>query len=163
MNIEGAAVIGDELCLLQRGNRKSRQNALIRYSLQPLLDALGGEDPLPEFEPLALHMVDLGAVDDVPLCFTDAAALPTGDLVFAAVAEDTGDSYRDGPCSAAAIGILSREGALRGLHPVDGAHKIEGVHASVDAGTLRLLLVTDADDPSIASGLFSATLGGNRR
>ena len=156
LNIEGAVVFGDELCLLQRGNRKSRQNALIRYRLQPLLDALAVGNSIPELVPLALHAVDLGAVDDVPLCFTDAAALPTGELVFSAVAEDTADSYHDGPCSAAAIGIMNGEGELRCLQSMDRAQKVEGVHASVDGDLVRLLLVTDADDPSVAAGLYAA-------
>ena len=158
LNIEGAVVVDDELCLLQRGNRKSRQNALIRYRLQPLLDTLVAGDSIPAIEPFAVHTVALGAVDDVPLCFTDAAALPTGELVFSAVAEDTGDSYHDGPCSAAAIGIMSREGAIRCLHRIEGAHKVEGVHARVEGATVWLLLVTDADDPAIAAGLYAARL-----
>jgi len=158
LNIEGAVVVDDELCLLQRGNRKSRQNALIRYRLRPLVDALGAGVPVPQMRPLALHPVDLGAVDDIPLCFTDAAVLPTGELAFSAVAEDTGDNYNDGPCAAAAVGIMSREGAVRRLHPVEGGHKVEGVHASLEGDTVRLLLVTDADDAAIAAGLYSASL-----
>ena len=158
LNIEGAAVAGAELCLLQRGNRKFRQNALIRYRLQPLLDALGAGLPVPQVEPIALHPVDLGAVDDIPLGFTDAAIVPTGELVFVAVAEDTDDSYHDGACAAAAIGIMSREGAVRRLQPIEGAHKVEGVHASLEGDTVRLLLVTDGDDPAIAAGLYAASL-----
>ena len=156
-NIEGAVVVGEELCLLQRGNRKARQNALLRYRLQPLLDALGAGVPVPELEPFALHPVDLGAVGDVPLCFTDAAVVPTGDLVFSAVAEDTGDNYNDGPCAAAAIGITSRKGVVRRMHPIDGAPKIEGVHASLEGNAVRLLLVTDADDSAIAAGLYTTS------
>ena len=158
LNIEGAAIVGEELCLLQRANRRFRQNALIRYRLQPLLDALGAGLPVPPMEPIALHTVDLGAVDDIPLGFTDAAFVPTGELVFVAVAEDTGDSYQDGACAAAAIGIMSRQGHVRRLNPIKGAHKVEGVHASLEGDTVRLLLVTDGDDPANAAGLYAASL-----
>lgn len=162
LNIEGAVVLEDELCLLQRGNREARQNALARFRLAPLLNALGSGLTVAAIPPLALHPVDLGEVDGIPLCFTDAAALPGGDLVFTAVAEDTGDSYHDGPCTAAAIGIVTREGAVRRLHRLDRPHKVEGVHATVRGGRIDLLLVTDDDDPGIAACLYAVSLAGGR-
>jgi len=160
LNIEGAVVVGDELCLLQRGNRETRQNALIRFRLSPLLNALGCGLTIAVMPPFAVHALDLGEVDGIPLGFTDAAALPNGELLFTAVAEDTGDNYQDGPCTAAAIGIVTREGVVRRLHPLDHAHKIEGVHATVRGGRIDLLLVTDDDDPGVAACLYSASLGG---
>lgn len=36
LNIEGAAVIGDELLLFQRGNRRKIDNAIIHYPLEPV-------------------------------------------------------------------------------------------------------------------------------
>lgn len=158
LNIEGAVVLEGELCLLQRGNRDARQNALIRFPLSPLLHALGCGLTLAALPPLAVHPVDLGEVDGVPLCFTDAAALPGGDLVFTAVAEDTGDNYHDGPCSAAAVGIVTRQGVVRRLHRLDQPHKVEGVHAAVSGNRIDLLLVTDDDDPEVAACLYAASL-----
>jgi hypothetical protein len=38
--------------------------------------------------PSGIDRYDLGHLDGVPLCFTDAAALPDGGMVFSAVAED---------------------------------------------------------------------------
>ncbi|HEX5611012.1 MAG TPA: hypothetical protein VFX67_00040 [Burkholderiales bacterium] len=162
LNIEGAVVLERELCLLQRGNRDARQNALIRFPLSPLLHALGCGLTLAALPPLAVHPVDLGEVDGVPLCFTDAAALPGGDLVFTAVAEDTGDNYHDGPCRAAAIGIVTRQGVVRRLHRLDHPHKVEGVHATVSDDRIDLLLVTDDDDPEIAACLYAARLADYR-
>ena len=36
---------------------------------------------------LFVRAIELGDIDGVPLCFTDAAALPDGNLLFTAVAE----------------------------------------------------------------------------
>lgn len=95
LNIEGAAVVGDELLLFQRGNKKHIENAIIHYPLLPVLEALRGSDAI---APSSITKVDLGMIEGVPLCFTDAEALPNGDVVFCAVAEDTGDAYLDGRC-----------------------------------------------------------------
>jgi hypothetical protein len=92
------------------------------------------------------------------LTFTDAVAVPDGDMVFSAVAEDTDDSYNDGPCVGAAIGVAGNDGTLRCLHWLDSPCKVEGVDAKVDGDVIRLLLVTDADDADMPASLFSATM-----
>jgi len=158
LNIEGAVVIGDELCLLQRGNKRAVQNAVIRFHLPALLDALGSGSPMEFLAPSAICAVALGEIKGVPLCFTDAAALPNGEFVFTAIAEDTEDNYNDGPCTGAAVGIADREGRLRCLYRLDQPHKIEGVDARVEGHVIRLLLVTDGDDPAVAAGLYAASL-----
>jgi len=96
------------------------QNAIVRFHLSTVLDALQSNAPVTL---ISVHAFDLGSVDGIPLCFTDGAALPDGDIVFAAVAEDTPDAYQDGPCAGAAIGVADRDGNLRCLHrlTVDGA------------------------------------------
>ena len=161
LNIEGAVVLGEELCLLQRGNKRIVENAVIRFHLPALLDVLGSGRPIAATEsliPSAICPVVLGEIEGIPLCFTDAAALPNGELVFSAIAEDTEDNYNDGPCTGAAIGIADREGRLRCLYRLDRPHKIEGVDARVEGDVIRLLLVTDADDAAIPASLYSATL-----
>ena len=160
LNIEGAIVLGDELCLLQRGNKRTVENAVIRFPLPALLDLLGSGHPpaAQSLIPSAICPVVLGEVDGIPLCFTDAAALPNGEFVFAAIAEDTEDNYNDGPCKGAAIGIADRQGRLRCLYRLDRPHKIEGIEATVEGDVIRLLLVTDADDATIPASLYSATL-----
>ena len=161
LNIEGAVVLGDELCLLQRGNKRTVENAVIRFQLPALLDLLGPGRPVPAAKaliPSAICPVVLGEIEGIPLCFTDAAALPSGEFVFTAIAEDTQDNYNDGPCKGAAVGIADRQGRLRCLYRLDRPHKIEGVHAEVEGETVRLLLVTDADDAAIAAGLYTASL-----
>ena len=157
LNIEGAVVCGDEMRLFQRGSKGDSPNVIVRFSLSAFLAALNGtaNDPI---EPLAIQSIDLGGIDGIPFTFTDAAALPSGEVVFTAVAEDTADSYNDGPCGGAIIGILDRENRVRRLLRLGVPLKIEGVDARIEGDVTRLLLVTDADDPSIPAGLFSATM-----
>lgn len=157
VNIEGAVVAGDELILLQRGNRRHADNAIIRFQLSAVLDALktGRADAI---KPAAIDRLDLGPIEGIPLCFTDAAALPDGSMVFSAVAEETDNAFHDGPCVGAAIGIVDRNGQLRLMSQLDRPHKVEGIHARLDGDHLELLLVTDADDPGVPAVLFSATM-----
>jgi hypothetical protein len=158
LNIEGAVAIGDELRLLQRANRKHPQNLIVRYPLAGVLDALTAGDVIGAIEPSAIDAIDLGEIDGVPLSFTDGAGLPDGSMVFTAVAEDTEDTYNDGACLGAAIGVAARDGALRLLEQLDECHKVEGVAVRADNNVIRLLLVTDADDPAIPASLLTATL-----
>ncbi len=157
LNIEGGFVNGDELQLLQRGNKRDGRNALIRFSLSALFDLLAASDDSGHIAPLAIHSVDLGSIAGTPLCFTDGAVLPNGDVVFSAVAESTDDTYSDGPCLGAAIGMLDREGKLLCLHRLDRRHKIEGIDARLEGDLIRLHLVTDGDDANVSASLFGAT------
>lgn len=156
LNIEGAFVIGDTINLLQRGNKSAdSQNALIRLQLEPVLEAIVQGQPLPANAVLDIVGYDLGTVGDVPLCFTDAAALPDGTWVFSAAAEATDNSYADGELAGAALGIADSRGKVLQLLPLDAGYKIEGVAAQVEDGTLHLLLVTDADNPEQAASLLA--------
>ena len=156
LNIEGAVVLGNEVRLFQRGNKSGSANAIIRFPILPFLAALTAANES-ALEPLAIHTMDLGGTGGIPFSFTDAAALPNGDMLFTAIAEDTDDAYNDGPCTASAIGIVSGGGDLRRLVPLEAPHKIEGVDARVEGGVIKLL-VTDADDPAIPAVLFSASM-----
>jgi hypothetical protein len=157
LNIEGAVVVGDELRLFQRGNKRYPDSAIIRYSLSQVLNAMrvARADTI---EPSAINRLNLGSIEGVPFCFTDAAALPNGDMVFCAVAEDTEDAYRDGPCIAAAIGIVDDDGHLLSLEQLERPYKVEGISARLDGDRLDLLLVTDADDPAIPALLLSTSI-----
>lgn len=157
LNIEGAVVAGDELRLFQRGNKRAG-NALARFRLSDALESLACAARPEPLRPIAVHRVDLGEIDGIPLCFTDGAALPGGAMAFTAVAEDTDDSFFDGPCAGAALGILGPDGKLRFLDRLDRPHKIEGVDAQVEGNAVRLLLVTDADDASVPAALYSAAI-----
>jgi hypothetical protein len=158
LNIEGAIVSGGELRLLQRGNKRQTQNAVIRFPLSALLDALGSDARVGSIAPSAIDSFDLGNIDGIPFCFTDGAALPNGDMIFTAIAEDSEDNYNDGPCAGAAIGIADKDGNLICLRQLNQPHKIEGVDARMEGDVIRLLVVTDADDASIPACLFSTSI-----
>jgi hypothetical protein len=153
LNIEGAAIDGERLILLQRGNKGGGINALVLLDAQDALDALAACDRI-EAMSFEVHQYDLGSVHGIPLCFTDVAALPDRRLVFTAVAEDTDDAYRDGRCAGAAVGIVGADGALQEIRLLAPAVKAEGIAARIDAGRIRVLLVTDADDPSVPAALY---------
>jgi len=157
LNIEGAVIIGDELRLFQRGNKGQADNAIISYSVWQALAALQSikTDPI---EPTAINRLDLGYISGVPFCFTDATALANGDMVFCAVAEDTENAYRDGPCIGAAIGIVSHDGRLLSMQQFDQPHKVEGISARQNGDIIDLLLVTDPDDAEIPALLLSASI-----
>jgi hypothetical protein len=159
LNIEGAVVVGDDICLLQRGNKGNRRNAVIRFALADFLDALNAGGP--HSDPVAIEDVALGDIDGVPLSFTDAAALPDGRMIFTAAAEDTDNPVDDGRCLGSAIGVIEA-GTLRRLERVDRPCKLEGIHAVASGGPPRLLLVSDADDATIPAELFQAALPGYR-
>jgi len=157
LNIEGAAVVGSELRLLQRGNKRHPENAIVHYSLSRILDAVRSASS-DVIEPDVINRLDLGSIDGIPFCFTDASALPNGDMVFCAVAEDTDDAYRDGPCNGAVIGIIDNGGKIPFLQRLERPYKVEGISARSDGDRLDLLLVTDADDPAIPAMLLSASI-----
>jgi hypothetical protein len=158
LNIEGAVISGSELVLLQRGNKQHSQCAYIHLELAPVLQALASTQSLGSAAPSTVRTYDLGDIDGVPLCFSDAAALPDGSVIFTAIAENSSDSYADGPCAGAAIGITNRDGKLCYLERVDPGYKVEGIEAVGEGRTIRLKLVTDADDVNVPAWLLTAEI-----
>lgn len=155
LNIEGAAVVDNSIHLFQRGNKKNKLNAGIRLSLTDFYKVL--RSPTKKITPhIHITPYELGNIDDVPLCFTDATALRTGEIVFTASAENTSDSVLDGKCIGSAIGVINAAGALTLLEPIDRTVKLEGIDASPSGDKIELLLVTDADDAELAALLYSA-------
>ena len=144
-NIEGAVVCGEQLVLLQRGNQSHENSALV---LLPL-SAVGERSIAPGG---AVIHCDMPKIDGCPFGFTDGLCLPNGNILFAAVAEATDDSYNDGACLGAAIGEITLQGELLRCERLSDAHKIEGI--ALDASGTRLYAVTDADDPAIPAGLY---------
>ncbi|HTV70352.1 MAG TPA: hypothetical protein VMF90_17630 [Rhizobiaceae bacterium] len=150
-NIEGAVIRRDELLLFQRGNVGNPENAIVRTDLATVL-------ALRSPASLSVERVRLGEISGVPLCFTDAAALPSGDIVFSAIAEDTVDSYRDGALVGAAVGVLNANLQLMHIEPIEPLVKVEGIDSRIGGRAIELLLVTDADDAAKSAGLYSARL-----
>ncbi len=166
LNLEGGFVVGDQWCLLQRGNKRDAVNALIRFELSDVLNCLqeclsnvvSGEASLPGLTSTAIEIVDLGSVDGVPLCFSDGCALPDGSWLFTAIAEDTDSAYDDGACVAAAVGLMDAQHRLQWLRNVTPRYKIEGIECLVTDDGLQLLLVTDADDAGTPALLLTASV-----
>ena len=94
---------------------------------------------------------ELGAVDGVGLTVTDAVALPDGQVLLSAAAEDTPNTVDDGPVVASALALLDGDEVLAvvELPHVDGeVAKVEGLALlDADATGARLLAVVDDDDP----------------
>lgn len=156
LNIEGAFVVGTELILLQRGNSRG-PNAAIRFPLQHVIAWLSGGSST-SLEPSSIRDYELGIVDGVPLGFTDGTALPDGSWLFSAVAEQTDNSYDDGACLAAMIGIVRTDGTLQSMRRLDPTRKVEGIEAQVAGGEVVVSMVTDADDPSVPAEFGTTTL-----
>lgn len=156
INIEGAMVIGDEFVLLNRAVGEQTDNATARFRLRELLAVIDGRGA--SRPPGAIEHYSLGAIDDIPLGFTDAAALPDGRWIFTAVAEDTRDSYADGPCAGAVVGVMSARGRLESMHRLQKNAKVEGIDARVDDEGIAICMVTDADDAAQSSWLLQARI-----
>lgn len=82
LNIEGAFLLGNELLLLQRGNKGNALSACIRYEWNQMAPWLLGEQTTPP-SPHAVQAMDLGEVDGVPLSLTDGTPLQGGAWAFA--------------------------------------------------------------------------------
>lgn len=157
LNVEGAAVAGKRLRLLNRGNGEGGVDALVDLDLDRALGSLDAGVLGPE----AVRTVrrwELGEAHGVRLSFTDASPLPDGRVVFTATAEASRDRVADGPVMGSAVGVLAPDGTPVYLDAVDAPVKLEGVDARVEGGRVHVLLVADADDPAVPAPLLEAAL-----
>ena len=172
LNIEGAAIAGDDVLFLQRGNGASagaRQpvDASARVDRKALLAYLLG---LACGERLACPPLreavqwDLGAAGGTRLTFTDAVTTAGRWTAFLACAEASPDATRDGPVAGVSIGRLDdRRGEAelgvitdeRGDPLLD---KAEGITLD-DHDPGRAWLVVDRDDPHAPAELLELRLG----
>lgn len=155
LNLEGGWLHGGMLRLLQRGHRDAG-NVIFDMDFNALAATLVGELVLADVIPQRVQDMELGAVDGVRLTFTDGCGLPDGSLLFSAVAEDTDDSYADGAFSGATLGLVDREGRLAWQRMLTPGGKVEGIHGEWGNAGLRILCVTDADDPLTPAQLLEA-------
>jgi hypothetical protein len=158
LNVEGAAVIGDGLWLLQRGNSDLGANVVTELALDEVLDSVAGDRAVAVAELRGMRSYDLGRLGGARLTFSDASPLGDELLVFTASAEATTDTYSDGEIAGSVVGTIDRAGGVRRLRAIETAYKVEGVHAALDTGVMSLTFVCDQDDPDVASPLLSATL-----
>jgi hypothetical protein len=153
LNIEGSAVIGDVFRLMQRGNGPEGRNARVDLDAGAVRAALVEGEPIPPAAVQAIEFYDLGNLKGVPLCFSDASPLADGRMAFIASAE-IGDGY-----VGSSLGLMDSDGTVEFNEPVDHELKLEGLAAEIqDDGRIRLLMVSDADDPDHPSPLMEAYL-----
>lgn len=157
LNIEGALVVSGELLLLQRGNQADPRSACIHYDWNLIAPWLAGVQPQPPAHK-NIQVLTLGRIHGVPMSLTDGVALPGGAWMFCAVAERTDNSVEDGECVGSAIGIVTPDGTVSHIHLLQGAPKVEGIAVQVDGDDWLISLVTDPDDPAIASQLLRVRL-----
>ena len=153
VNLEGVVVRNDRLLLFNRGNMQFPASHVLEVSLT---EVIGGG-------PVAASLcaeLTLPMVSGVPLTVTDACVMENGHFLLSAVAEATADSFADGALAGAAIVELDPYFRLLGVEPLDPPLKVEGIAARATDDGVRLLCVTDADDPERASGLYAGVYRG---
>ncbi len=158
LNLEGAWVSNQQLYLLQRGNKHHSVNAVVRYQLQDLLTAIAQGDVVSALTPEAIHTMQLGDINGVPLCFSDACAVSDDRWLFTAVAEDSDNTVADGEFLGAAIGMADASNKVLWISRVEPKYKIEGIEVRPQAHDLEVLLVTDADDVAVPASLLSVRI-----
>lgn len=157
-NLEGCAVRGETLHLFQRGNAEGAKNARIDLSLPAMQEALADSRPILPAYVTGITEYELGQLQGVKLCFSDASPLSDGRLLFTCSAEASGGSGDDGRIAGSAIGMIDPDGEVSMIEPVDLEVKIEGMTAMIADDAIRVLLVTDGDDPGSPSPLMEAML-----
>ncbi len=161
LNIEGLAVAGERVALLQRGNSSGGRSQLIYLSLEEVMGTLTSDFSIQASELEEVHDFDLGKEDGVDLHFTDGDSLPDGRIVFSAAAEREDDDHPQGGCAGSVIGVIAADGTLERMERIGPEPiKVEGVDAVLSDRLIHALLVCDADDLSVPSPLLSVTLPG---
>ena len=157
VNLEGACVVGARLCWFNRGlPAAGLPSARVDLALSAVLAAARGEAT--EVEVLGVRRLDLGEEDGVGLAVTDAVSLGGERILVSAVAEDSPNTYDDGPVVASALALLDGDlvVAEAPLPEIDGAvAKVEGLSVLEWDGTQgRVVAVADADDPEVPSSML---------
>lgn len=167
LNVEGALLDGDSMRLFGRGN------GAVNGSLQPIsatcelswplfLAYLGAPQDGRVPRPKNIQRFLLGDIDGVSLGFTDATSWHDV-VLFTAAAENSRDTYQDGPVTGSAIGVIGANGETRWT-PIVGSdgnvllEKAEGL--AIADQYQNLWVVADADDEARPSELWRVQLEG---
>ena len=160
LNLEGACIVDRSLRWFHRGlPTAGLPSGSVDLDLGAALSAAAGQLD-GSLQPGAPRTYDLGSVHGVGLAITDVVALPDGDLLACAAAEDSPNPRDDGPVSATALARIRDDQVVDvvPLPDLDGrVLKVEGLMVLDADGTgVTLYAVTDVDDPGAAS--WAATL-----
>lgn len=154
INIEGAAVFGECLWLFHRGNEGDGPSAVAEFTLTDLSRTLTDDQVVDRSELRSVRAYDLGEIDGVRVCFSDATALTSELICFTASAENSDD----GSIRGSVVGTIDAAGDVHRLRTIDSRWKVEGLDATIDTGVISFLFVCDQDDPEAPSPLLSATM-----
>ncbi len=157
LNIEGSTIKGSNLVLLQRGNAKSNQNALIFLDLEKTISAIQTTQTLQSESILDISHYEIGSIENSPLSFTDAFSID-GFIFYLAVCEETQSTYEDGPFKGAVLGRINTNGKIDMNWKINCPFKPEGLWIEKLNGFYQIYLVTDADSREQHSGLYFGQL-----
>ena len=156
LNLEGACIVGSSLRWFHRGLPSAGlPSGSVDIDLATALAAAIGAGNAAELTPTRPVHYDLGAVGGVGLAITDVVALPGGDLIASAAAEDSPNPRDDGPVVASALARVRGDQVAEvvALPSLEGSViKVEGLMLlDAQEGHTTLFAVTDVDDPEAAS------------
>jgi len=151
LNIEAAAVMGDNLLLFNRG-----KNFLVLVPWAEFTEYILRQN-LPGPPPFTILNISLPMVNNFPVGFSGACALNKSDILFSASLEETRDFTRDGAIKGSYIGILKfvtdtsvNLVSLTTLRNEDGIivlDKLESIEVIKTTGSnIRSIAVADNDD-----------------
>jgi hypothetical protein len=159
INIEGAAIVGDELWLFHRGNTGAadRGPAVVRFDRGRVARWLTAEGALPEVAKTTRY--DLGNAGGCRLGFTDAVE-SDGRVFYLAAAEASDNAIDDGAVLAAQLGVIDGDDVRACELVIDGAPaKAEGL-AFDPANPRHGWIAIDPDDVDEPARLYEVELVG---
>lgn len=140
LNIEGATIVNDEIWLFQRGNGMSAVSGIFRVNAD-------------NFKWKSFQEIKIGQYKEHPLGFTDV--FYDGEFIFfLAVVETAKSTYDDGKFLGAVFGKMDLTGKILFTKELKTPHKPEGLWVQ----DKMMYFVTDADDRTIHSRLYQASL-----
>ena len=160
-NLEGAALLGDDLWLFQRGNGAPRGlvmpiNATARVPFAAFVAFLEGRGPVPPLRDIVVW--DLGEIRGVRYTFNDGCAAGTG-VAYLGAAEASPNTYDDGEIAGLTLGWISPDRAVYAAITENGRPVLEKGEGLMVEGE-RAWMVVDADDPERPSLLCELALAG---
>jgi hypothetical protein len=158
LNIEGIVVAKQTVKFFHRGSKGLSKSAIIETDAKQFLKDLHDTHSIrPDFITKSTEY-DLGAIEEIPLQFTDAVQLSDERTLFLATAENSTNAFDDGASFGSVVGILNRRGEVEMIKRFIGHEKLEGVSVKVAGNDLELLLVSDTDNQNQPAKLFKAAI-----
>lgn len=171
MNIEGALYLDGMIRLFGRGNGEAKDDLLpvnatcdLEWSVLRAHIERPGRDPLPRLSRITQY--DLGAIDGVPLGFTDAIPVQRTAVLYSAAAEASEDATSDGEVGGSALGLIpndrrrpARWTTIRDQRGRVYEGKVEGLVLD-PKDRMRAWVVVDVDDHTQPSELCEVVLSG---